>query len=433
MRLAILNMKYSPNLGDGVIAECLEASIRDRTGWKVVSVDLAGRTAYPTPRSGRVRLAALLMLKQLPQRLRDTAVRLVLTRQITTKLVPRWHDALRDADFAVIGGGQLIQAFDLNFPLKLTAATTLCENLKIGTALFAVGATAPSSATGERLFRKVLASEGLVYASARDESSLQILSNLGRPATLDRDPGLLAATTWPAPPRDRRERPLVGVGIAHPVVLAYHSSRDRRLAVERTLNAYVKLIQGLATSGCDVIVFSNGAGEDEDALKAVRRRLAGSQGEHEPRIQFPPRASTPGELCRLIAGVDCLVAHRLHANIVAYSYAIPAIGLAWDRKMEAFFLSVGRERYLLSLQNHEPEAIISLVHEALAEGVEPEQHARTITETADAIDRLVAVIGEACASRSTAAAPRKSRFPHRPQAPPPLRSPHVAHRATGRT
>ena len=47
MIVGTLNVKYSPNLGDGLLAECLEAELRSaRPGVETRSIDLAGRTAY---------------------------------------------------------------------------------------------------------------------------------------------------------------------------------------------------------------------------------------------------------------------------------------------------------------------------------------------------------------------------------------------------
>jgi hypothetical protein len=51
-RIALLNVKYSPNLGDGLLSECLEAELAHTfqaiaPGTQVFSIDLAGRRAYP--------------------------------------------------------------------------------------------------------------------------------------------------------------------------------------------------------------------------------------------------------------------------------------------------------------------------------------------------------------------------------------------------
>ena len=69
VKLFIFNVKYSPNLGDGLLSECLELELRRAIGRpEVVSLDLAGRDQYG-PGSWR-REFALTLLERLPARLR---------------------------------------------------------------------------------------------------------------------------------------------------------------------------------------------------------------------------------------------------------------------------------------------------------------------------------------------------------------------------
>ena len=51
--IVLFNLKYSPNLGDGVIALCLENELRRHfVSWDVRSIDLAGRSEWTTPTGG---------------------------------------------------------------------------------------------------------------------------------------------------------------------------------------------------------------------------------------------------------------------------------------------------------------------------------------------------------------------------------------------
>ncbi|RYD26520.1 MAG: polysaccharide pyruvyl transferase family protein, partial [Lysobacteraceae bacterium] len=64
MRIVVFNVKYSPNLGDGLLSECLEEELRScGDDVSVVTVDIAGRTDYGT--SGRNRRALLRILEAL--------------------------------------------------------------------------------------------------------------------------------------------------------------------------------------------------------------------------------------------------------------------------------------------------------------------------------------------------------------------------------
>ncbi|MEZ5815616.1 MAG: polysaccharide pyruvyl transferase family protein [Hyphomicrobiaceae bacterium] len=387
MRVAIFNVKYSPNLGDGIIAECLETALRRRTGWHVVSLDLAGRTAYRSDAAPRRRSLALQLLRAMPQRLRDGCVELALTPKLHDHIGPAWRRELASCDFAVIGGGQLIQAFDLNFPLKLTEVLQACEDTSVPAALFAVGARVPHSEKGRHLFESLLKSKALVHIAARDESSAQTLCDLGRRASIARDPGLLAAQTWPIEaPQQAGAKRLVGVGVTHPSVLAYHASGTASPSQASTLLAYEQLIKSLVAAGNRVLVFTNGAGEDAIALRTIRARLDPATN---PDVDFAPAPTTPGHLARLIASLDALVAHRLHAHIVAYSYRIPSVALSWDAKLDAFFASTARSSFVSNLHGNRPDEITSRLDAAIREGIAPEVHAGVMREAVSGIERLI--------------------------------------------
>jgi polysaccharide pyruvyl transferase WcaK-like protein len=41
-----------------------------------------------------------------------------------------------------------------------------------------------------------------------------------------------------------------------------------------------------------------------------------------------------------------VIAHRLHASIVAYALGVPSLGLRWDPKVENFYANCGREEWI---------------------------------------------------------------------------------------
>ena len=389
MKVAIFNVGFSPNLGDGVIALCLKRSIERRTGWQVLPIDLAGRTQFSDPGRGTARVAKLAALQLMPRWLREKFVEYVLGRSIKERLRPQWRAMLSGVRFVVFGGGQLFQDGDLNFPLKLAAAAAECEHYRLPLAIFAVGAAPSQSMRGSELMRRLTGSSRVVYASARDDQSRASLRQLGLGATLCRDPGLLAADLWPTPGGSPRAIKIVGLGLTHPSLLAHHSSRGHSPSYEQAVGLYGAIVKRLRASGYDVLCFTNGAGEDERLLAALRGRLSADKA--EGRVRFAPRCKSPSELATMIGACDALVAHRLHAAILAYAYRVPAIGLLWDDKLEAFFKSVDREAHLVAFEQA-PTRIGTLVAKAMAEGVDATEHARVLEETRKGIDDLVQVI-----------------------------------------
>ncbi|TLX69455.1 polysaccharide pyruvyl transferase family protein, partial [Pseudomonas nicosulfuronedens] len=78
-----------------------------------------------------------------------------------------------------------------------------------------------------------------------------------------------------------------------------------------------------------------------------------------------PQPLTPSDLKSHISEADIVIAHRLHANIIAYSLGIPSIGLNWDSKVKSFFTAVQRLDYYLDDLAPTAENIIELVEGAL--------------------------------------------------------------------
>jgi len=395
VNVVIFNVKYSPNLGDGVIAECLEEAIARRTGWAVRSIDLAGRTRWSTSGNARIRRLKLAALQRMPRGVRDALVEVVLGRTIEKELRPGWRAELECADAAIIGGGQLFQDGDLNFPIKLSAAGAEIHRRGIPAAIYAVGASPSQSAKGRALFAQLFHQTAPVYLAARDARSADVVRSFGYEPKLGLDPGLLASGLWPARRRSQRSRFRVGLGITHPVVLSHHASGKRRgLSVSAAIGLYQRMAQRLADHGYDVVCFTNGAAEDEGLKDMLETR--GSL--RRDRIAFAPRSKSPEDLARLIAHNDAIVSHRLHAAILAYSYGVPAIGLLWDEKLASFFQSIGHPERAKEFDDATTARIEHIVGKAIADGLDQDRHARIIGEAETGIDELVAALERAVAA-----------------------------------
>ena len=101
-----------------------------------------------------------------------------------------------------------------------------------------------------------------------------------------------------------------------------------------------------------------------------------------------PVLHRPSELAHLIASLDGLIAHRLHACIAAYSYGVPHVGLGWDHKLESFFGSVGRQAYMLADTEPKISDMVDLLERGLAEGISRAERLKTIDATRLQIEDL---------------------------------------------
>ena len=349
MKLTLLNVKYSPNLGDGIIAECFEHALAAAPGVEAVnSCDLAGRTHFDKS-SNRFRQTIRSFLDHLPSSIRRFMSIAILRQLVSSKLRAHFARELDGADVAIIGGGQLIADAELNFPIKIYEASRTARENGAAIAVHGVGVGAHFSRKGKELFQAAFEG-GLASVQVRDQRSAnRWAQNFGTtPVPQVWDPGLLSSQVYGMPERPSRSRKLIGIGITQPATLNLHSDSKTGLMTKADwLGFYVGLAEYCIARDCDVELFTNGAFNDQIFAGQIVDQLK-RNAQISDRVSLAAALQIPEELAHLISSYDAIVAHRLHANIIAYSYAIPHVGLGWDTKMEGFFEATSRDEFLIS-------------------------------------------------------------------------------------
>lgn len=349
MKLTLLNVKYSQNLGDGIIAECLEYALNTcpEVG-EVHSCDLAGRSRFDG-RSNRIRQITRSLLDRLPHALRRTLSIAILKQMVSSKLRAHYVRELRDTDIAIIGGGQLIADAELNFPLKLYEATQAAHHAQADLAIYGVGVGHSFSRRGFGLFKAAF-EKGLVGVHVRDDRSAKRWQERfgGHWTGHVWDPGLLARRVYGRPHRPQPLKKRLGIGITHPATLDLHADRkSERMTRGDWVSFYKALIAYFIKRGWVVELFTNGAWSDQVFAHRILQSALAEQA-YGSALTLAAHPRTPRALAHQIASYDTIIAHRLHANVVAYAYGIPHVGLGWDSKMEGFFEATGREQFLIS-------------------------------------------------------------------------------------
>lgn len=392
LRIRLFNVKYSPNLGDGLLSECLEKALitlgASQDTW---SIDLAARQAYGDGLAGRRHIMSA--LDRMPDWLRRQAIRVPLAIHARRNWRPHYARRLEGANAAVIGGGNLISDIDLNFPTKLTLAISEVERLGLPFVVYASGVTDNWTPRGTAMMRKAFSSDLLrgVFVRDRDSKVLwdrQLGDASGFEALVVRDPGLLAAEFIRPSRMYKSAPPVAGVGIMSHIAIRYHS--EKAPGPSYLESWYIKLVKGLLSRGFHVAVFTNGSPEDVAYLARLRPRLEAIGG----TISFPVQ-KTPSELCAIISSLNVLIAYRMHAVIASYSYKVPAVGLAWDRKLQSFMTSVGREAYLCDVRNVDPAAAVDLACRAMEEGIPNHEHKQVMGETWQGVSTLLGILEQA--------------------------------------
>lgn len=368
-RIVLLNVKYSPNLGDGLLSECLERELaRALPDCEVTSIDLAGRTGYPSG-YGRTRGTALALLERLPGRLRRCAAWTMLRLVIAVRLRRHYSAGLEGAEAVIVGGGNLLTDADLNFPMKISDALAQAARRDLPVVIYAVGVSSRWSRWGSRIFAQALERSRLAWASVRDEGSQRAWQRhfagyAVPPAQLTVDPGVLASSHYPQSLRRPGTRK-IGVCITDPLAVRYHSDA----ACAANLEAwYPAALRSLVEHGFEVVLFTNGSPEDREYL---HHRLHAWVRQAKGPVMLGRSFNTPGDLAALVSGCDAIVGHRMHACIAAYSFGIPAIGLRWDEKLDSFFRLAGRAEHMLDPSAIAAEEMGTRTAAAIADHFDP--------------------------------------------------------------
>lgn len=394
-KIVVFAVRYSANLGDGIISDCIEHTIKEvQPDAEVVHIDLAGREEFRQV-IFKNRNLALKVLPRLPQWLRQQIMQFVLGRKLKN-LAPSWKETLKDADLAVIGGGQLFSDADLNFPLKIAAVAELCQTLNVPVAIYGVGAAMGWTAKGRELFNR-LVSENLVHVAVRDVNSQRALSSqmpeLTTAIDVIPDPAVIAQSCFGHAPSEIAEMAAnrVGICITADEVLNYHA--DTTVAGQGGVHELFKdLVLDLVVRGEIASVFTNGAQEDEEALTQICAEpeiaplLADGQ-----LVRIGP-FETPTDLALAISSHKVIVGHRLHANIVAYSNKLPSVGLGWDRKVQSFFEMTNRQAHCSKDNALTGAKLCDLIDAAVRDPVDPSFHQRTCDQAVKGMTRLLANI-----------------------------------------
>ncbi len=391
-RIRIFNVKYSPNLGDGLLSECLEQALidcgADPDSW---SVDLAGRTTYAA--GSQTRGLQMQVLRALPKPVRSLAVRAPLAVQGRRRWAPHYARSLEGAECVVIGGGNLIADLDLNFPTKISLALAAAAWRNIPVFIYGCGVSSGWSRQGLSLLESAVAQGNIRKVWVRDERSRDLWNRLvgtgaGLEAALARDPGLLAAERYGiAAERTRGGAPVFGLNVTSPLAVRYHACHAPSAGeLDRW---YMAFARALLQRGYRLAVFSNGSPEDREYTARLRTRFQslGAYG----RISFPT-ADTPEELTALIATCDAIAAFRMHAIIAAYSCGVPFLALAWDPKLESFIQSVNLpDRLCTPIVTPAPDAAQMLVR-AARRGIQPSERAKVMSEARHGVEHLFSEI-----------------------------------------
>ena len=392
MNVKLLNVKYSPNVGDGLLVDCLEAQLQTVDEMQATSsVDLAGRTDFSSSAVHREKM--MRVLESVPVVIRPHLARIGLSAKLALGLRSHYRLELADADAVVLGGGNLLSDQDLNFPMKIVAALGEATRRKARVAIYGCGVASTWSRAGRAMVCKALAANPPVFTAVRDNASKKNWDHLfgaaaGAEARVVHDPGILASSVHRFAASDKkRVQPMVAIGVMSSIAIRYHGFDS--LSAEELERWYLKLVDEMIDEGFDVSLFTNGSPEDQRFADSLWASL-----EKHPSLEKIRMVSVykPVDLCRVIFMADAVVAFRMHALIAAYSYGKPFVALKWDSKVEAFLKTVNLEKNVLDVSASTPKEVCGVLVELLHLGVDQNMLDKVMAETRMSINSLASTL-----------------------------------------
>ncbi len=255
---------------------------------------------------------------------------------------------------------------DLDFPLKLDGLVRAASGQGIPVHFSACGVSGSWSNEGKELFNYALKQAATVTVRDRGSAKNLFRHLAMRPTAVTQDPAVWAQQVYGYDPQVIQAGNRIGLGIMNPETINRRRAEKERFSPDALIQFWEDLALKLTLDGFTVELFTNGDVGDQSYAESVRASLAAKS--HDVRLVT--RSTTPTELAHTISRYEAIVAFRLHASIVAFSYGIPSIGLVWNDKVQEFYQESGRSHYSLMQSEYRASIALQKLYEALQDGVD---------------------------------------------------------------
>lgn len=342
VKVSIYNVKFSENLGDGVISECFEYILKS-LNIKYDLLDLSRKTEFPNNTAKTESPSLKSMIVHFFRSSPFSDITIPILNIIFSSLLVLDVRKKAHSNFVFIGGGQLISGAELFFPSRLIYPfiyAKLIWSSKI--AFYSVGVSGKWHFLSRFLFREMLKRS---YIYVRDTNSAKKINNhFNLDSSVVPDLGLIASLAYPKPNSKKHG---VGFCISSQGALEIHSARA---GDEYGIDFYLSKISILLINGYKVRLFTNGLYEDHRFMKTIYNACVDTLP-NTSLLTIEKRFTSPIELVEFISSCECIFAHRMHACIVAISFGIPAFGFGWDDKLESFYSSAKLDQFFISIED----------------------------------------------------------------------------------
>lgn len=367
LKIVVFGEKYSDNLGDGVISECLEfafnkVNLLNGVEVEVTTHDLSMRDNYKLGVSERDDNKSSLVSVYYRRIKKLVGWELFRSKSFHQK----YKYVVKDSDLVVIGGGQIFLDNELNFPVKLRALTKILDKYHINRAFVCCGVSSKMSIIGRYIFRQLVNKPSVLGLIVRDMNSItNAKSVLSYPSPYFlTDPAIISSDLYSKNTSLFKDFQGVTIGVNVMDFITLEKCYKNEISRDVILDVWVKFINKLLNSGYRVVLHTNGSAEDNNSLQILSERLDLNKN---ILIMMP---KNPSELATIISNLDALVAYRLHANILAYSLSVPSVGVVWDDKVSEFASITERSNFFIGKNQINSDYFYEVLQNALSSPID---------------------------------------------------------------
>lgn len=403
--IAVWGHYHGGNLGDELVVATIVDAIRRRLpGARIVGISMspadtrerhriaavpinpgksspthARRAAMPQPRAERGRLASVARRVPGAGRLRLLPAQL---RNVVQEMPFLWRSyrMLRGVDLVVVAGsGQLLDEWRGPWlhPYTTFRWAMLTRLARVPMLYPSVGAGPINGKLSAFFIRRAVASSR--YVSVRDRHSGRVLTSIGLPGPYAVCPDMgygLPDEAWVDAVHGSGERAGTVVGLN---VMAHQDPRYWPRGDARRYDAFLRKMAALARwlldNGYTVRLFSSQTRSDARVAEDFGRVLAETGPLDPARFESAvEEIEQVGDLVRVIAGCDVVVAARYHSVLLPLLLDIPVLGLAYNAKTTELLRDVGQAERCLDIDTFDVQTLID-TFQTLRAPEEPEPQA----------------------------------------------------------
>lgn len=374
MKILIIGMVNSSNLGDQVIYECLRR-LFEKNHHDINACDFNGngkeRQVSEVNESESLKKIIKIWLEK--NRYLSGFIKNVSWHFEKRKFYNALTQKIRMADSIVIGGGQLITDINFGLPRRFSEIHRACiVNKKPYSTIFC-GAGETFSKKGSEIYKKLFeGADHIVLRGLASSLSVRKMAVDNKYICTCPDPVFICKELIKA----RSVNKINTLGICYQDInsLSLHSDHLRKIGVKGVENIISEIIDQHLARGYKVEIFTNG--EIADFISA--NNFYKSKYVDEVNVAIVDRPTDPMSLINLISSYSRVISFRMHAAIIAYSYGVPTLNLVWDKKIQEVWDRFGALEVVIDLEKgdtkkHWPEVVDDIsIDQALIENASKE-------------------------------------------------------------